>query len=129
MSPSSQRIQRLFRDGKYEVSLHAQQERLEENLDLADIQNAGEILEQYPDDPRGESCLLLGFVAGREIVKKARPDQSAALRDSFRTRGKTTAVGVSANISCTCPSFRRFENCRNVETSRRVCVSANLELL
>jgi hypothetical protein len=64
-------IQRLFRDGKYEVSLHAQQERLEENLDLADIENAvilgGEILEQYPDDPRGESCLLLGFVGSTPI--------------------------------------------------------------
>jgi len=59
-------IQELVRAGRYEVSFHAQQERLEEDLDLAQIETAiinhGEILEQYPDDPRGESCLLLGFV-------------------------------------------------------------------
>ncbi len=59
-------IQELVLAGRYEVSFHAQQERLEEDLDLAQIETAiinyGEILEQYPDDPRGESCLLLGFV-------------------------------------------------------------------
>jgi hypothetical protein len=59
-------IQELVRTGKYEVSFHAQQERLEEDLDLVQIETAiinhGEILEQYPDDPRGESCLMLGFV-------------------------------------------------------------------
>ena len=56
-------IQRLLRDGKYEVSFHAQQERLEDDLDLIQIEAAiidrGELLEEYPDDPRGESCLLL----------------------------------------------------------------------
>jgi len=59
-------IQELVREGRYEVSFHAQQERLEENLDLAQIEtaiiNRGELLEQYPNDPRGESCLLLGYV-------------------------------------------------------------------
>ena len=64
-------IQRLLRDGKYEVSFHAQQERLEEDLDLIQIEAAiidqGELLEEYSDDPRGESCLLLGFVGPRPI--------------------------------------------------------------
>lgn len=64
-------IQELIREGKYEVSFHAQQERLQENLDLIEIENAitqnAEILEQYPNDPRGESCLLLGFVGGMPI--------------------------------------------------------------
>ena len=45
-------IQRLLRDGKYEVSFHAQQERLEEDLDLIQIESAiidqGELLEEYP---------------------------------------------------------------------------------
>jgi ribonucleotide monophosphatase NagD (HAD superfamily) len=58
-------IQLLISQQQYEVSLHAQQERLEENLDIEQIEEAivqsGEILEQYPDDPRGESCLMLGF--------------------------------------------------------------------
>ena len=59
-------IQRLLRDGLYEVTFHAQQERLEEDLDLIQIEAAiiehGELLEEYPDDLRGESCLVLGFV-------------------------------------------------------------------
>jgi hypothetical protein len=64
-------IQQLIREGKYEVTFHAQQERLEENLDLVQIEQAiiaqGEILEEYPDDPRGESCLILAFVGSTPI--------------------------------------------------------------
>ena len=51
-------IQQLVRQGRYEFSIHAQQERLEEDLDVAEIEEAiahGEILEEYPADPRGES--------------------------------------------------------------------------
>ena len=48
-------IQQLLREGRYEVSFHAQQERLEEDLDLIQIEAAiidqGELLEEYPDDP------------------------------------------------------------------------------
>ena len=64
-------IRRLIREGKYEFSFHAQQERLEENLDIQEIEEAvvsqGEILEEYPDDPRGESCLVLGFARAHPI--------------------------------------------------------------
>jgi len=64
-------IRRLLDEGRYEFSLHAQQERLEENIDITEIEEAvlsqGEILEEYPDDPRGESCLLLGFVQAKPI--------------------------------------------------------------
>ncbi len=66
-----QEIQRVIRQGNYEFSFHAQQERLEENLDISEIEAAlmgtAEILEDYPNDPRGESCLVLGF-AGAEPV-------------------------------------------------------------
>jgi hypothetical protein len=66
-------IQRLLRGGQYEVSFHAQQERLEEDLDLIQIEAAiiehGELLEEYPDDPRGESCLVLGFVGSRPSMR------------------------------------------------------------
>jgi hypothetical protein len=63
-------IQRLVAAGRYEFSIHAQQERLDDDLDIADIEQAllgGDILEQYPDDPRGESCLLLGLAAGTPV--------------------------------------------------------------
>jgi hypothetical protein len=64
-------IQWLLRGGQYEITFHAQQERLEEDLDLIQIEAAiiehGELLEEYPDDPRGESCLVLGFVGSRPL--------------------------------------------------------------
>jgi len=50
--------------------MHAQRERLEEDLHIVDIEDAisnGAILEDYPDDPRGPSCLLLGYAARRPI--------------------------------------------------------------
>jgi hypothetical protein len=63
-------IQQLVGQGWYEFSIHAQRERLDEDLDVTDIEAAilqGEILEDYPSDPRGESCLILGF-AGQKPV-------------------------------------------------------------
>lgn len=63
-------IRAQFGQGAYEVSMHAQQERLEEDLDVVDIEEAirnGVVLEDYPDDPRGPSCLILGYAAGRPI--------------------------------------------------------------
>ncbi|MDA0740040.1 MAG: DUF4258 domain-containing protein [Nitrospirae bacterium] len=58
-------IKQRIIEGNYEFSIHAQQERLEHDLDITEIEAAimlGEVIEDYPDDPRGESCLLLGYV-------------------------------------------------------------------
>ena len=58
-------IKQQVREGTYEFSNHAQQERLEDDFDITEIETAimlGEIIEDYPDDPRGASCLLLGYV-------------------------------------------------------------------
>lgn len=63
-------IHRLARTGRYEVSIHAQQERLAEDLDIREIEEAlgsGEILEDYPNDPRGESCLICGYAGDKPI--------------------------------------------------------------
>jgi hypothetical protein len=106
-----QEIQRLVGHGNYELSIHAQQERLEENLDITEIEAAlvgnAEILEEYPNDPRGESCLALGFFGARPIHvvlgwAKRKQDGSKKLRiitvyipslpkwTDPRTRGTTT---------------------------------------
>lgn len=48
---------------KYEFSEHAEQERQADRIPIADVEHAlldAEILEDYPDDPRGSSCLVLG---------------------------------------------------------------------
>ena len=49
---------------EYDYTLHAEIERKADSLTFHQIEAAilgGEILEQYSDDGRGESCLLLGF--------------------------------------------------------------------
>ncbi len=48
----------------YEISLHADDERLADGLTVSQVEQAllsCEIIEHYPDDPRGESCLVVGF--------------------------------------------------------------------
>lgn len=48
---------------EFELGLHAHQERQAEEVTIEDVKIAllnGEIIEEYPDDPRGESCLVLG---------------------------------------------------------------------
>lgn len=65
-----QLIQQKIKLEQYEISYHAEKERYEEDITLADIETAihsGEILEDYPDDPRGSSCLMLGYSQGRAI--------------------------------------------------------------
>src|SRR5713226_1259926 len=48
----------------YEISLHADDARLADSLTIAQLEHAlsvCQIIEHYPDDPRGESCLAIGF--------------------------------------------------------------------
>ena len=106
-----QEIQQHVRHDDYEFSFHAQQERLEEDLDIAEIEAAlvanAEILEEYPNDPRGESCLVLGFAGSQPVHvvlgwAKRKRDGSKILRvitvyipslpkwTNPRTRGTTT---------------------------------------
>ncbi|TDA69731.1 MAG: DUF4258 domain-containing protein [Clostridia bacterium] len=49
------------------MSRHAERERLNDNLTVNDLEDAiasGEVIESYPDDPRGPSCLVCGFTSG-----------------------------------------------------------------
>jgi len=60
-------IRRKVRAGKYIVSFtHTEKVRLRK-IDAEEIEEAiyeGTIIEPYPDDPRGASCLILGFASG-----------------------------------------------------------------
>jgi uncharacterized protein DUF4258 len=65
-----QDLKEKFRRGDYEISLHAEKERYAEDISLGDIEMTvtnGEILENYPDDPRGASCLILGYADRRHL--------------------------------------------------------------
>lgn len=58
-------IQGAVQNGDYELSLHADDERIADGLTVEQIEIAlskCELLEDYSDDPRGHSCLVLGFV-------------------------------------------------------------------
>jgi hypothetical protein len=63
-------IQQSVDSGDYEISLHADEERLEEGLTVSELEEAlksAELLEDYPDDPRGHSCLVLGYASGQLV--------------------------------------------------------------
>lgn len=63
-------IRKLFGLGRYEFSKHAERERQSDQITIAELEQAlciCEIIEDYPDDPRGSSCLALGFAGERPI--------------------------------------------------------------
>ena len=54
----------------YQISNHADDERLADGLTITELETAlldCEIIESYPEDPRGESCLALGFVVEKPV--------------------------------------------------------------
>jgi hypothetical protein len=56
--------------GAYELSLHADDQRLADGLTMRDVEEvlqSAELLEEYPDDPRGASCLVLGHARGQAV--------------------------------------------------------------
>lgn len=63
-------IQEKVKREEYEISFHAEKERYAEDITISDLETAiynGEILEDYPNDPRGPSCLVLGYSRNRPI--------------------------------------------------------------
>ncbi len=52
------------KEGDYILSEHADGERIDDNLMIYEIEESisgGSILESYPEDRRGSSCLVVGF--------------------------------------------------------------------
>lgn len=63
-------IREKVQQDEYEISFHAEKERYAEDIAISDLETAiinGEILENYLDDPRGLSCLILGYSQNRPI--------------------------------------------------------------
>lgn len=61
------RIQSAIRDAEFGITLHAQQQITSRRIRVADIRLAlmsefAEVIEDYPEDPRGPSCLVYGEV-------------------------------------------------------------------
>jgi hypothetical protein len=63
MSISPEFIRAEIAAQTYELSVHADDERLTDHLLLAQVEHVllhCQQLEDYPNDPRGESCLVVG---------------------------------------------------------------------
>jgi hypothetical protein len=60
------RLLALIKARRYRLTLHAEQERDADEVTISEIEQAfsgpeAEIIEEYPDDPRGHSVLVLGL--------------------------------------------------------------------
>lgn len=65
-----EKIKQLAQDGKYEYSKHAERERELDEIythELEDALKGCELVEDYPDDPRGASCLVLGYSKSKPV--------------------------------------------------------------
>ena len=63
-------IRKKVKNGKYDLSAHAHLERQEEQITITEIEKVllnGSIIEEYLNDPRGESCLV-GAMIGRKAL-------------------------------------------------------------
>ncbi|HLC21982.1 MAG TPA: DUF4258 domain-containing protein [Candidatus Methylomirabilis sp.] len=63
-------IRRFVAEGRYTFSKHAEREREADMIQIRELEEAlkgCEIIEDYPNDPRGPSCLVLGFSGARPI--------------------------------------------------------------
>src|SRR3972149_5724700 len=59
----------------YVYSLHAEVEARADDLTFAEVEEAlvnGQILEEYPDTGRGESCLVVGFAGAFSYTEGCR---------------------------------------------------------
>jgi len=64
-------IREKIKEGKYFMSQHAVVESAKDMVDDEDIAAAivgGELIEDYPDDKRGHSCLICGMMKDRRCL-------------------------------------------------------------
>ncbi len=57
------KIRKKILSGEYEFRRHALERAILRKINPLDVKNVilyGEIIEEYPDDPRGSSCLIWG---------------------------------------------------------------------
>jgi hypothetical protein len=63
-------VRKLVKAGKYEFSVHAEKERQADKITIEELEEAlssCKVIEDYPTDPCGASCLVLGFAAERPV--------------------------------------------------------------
>lgn len=66
MSPSIKTIQEKIKQNEFELSKHAVDQSVIRSIRIREIKEAiaiGQVIEDYPDDKYGASCLVAGFTA------------------------------------------------------------------
>lgn len=64
MPPSIKAIQKKIEQNDFELSKHAVDQSIIRGIQIAEIKKAierGKVIEDYPDDKYGASCLIAGF--------------------------------------------------------------------
>lgn len=65
------RIRAKIRQGDWVLTRHAQHQSQARKISRAEIESAilaGQVIEDYPNDPRGPSCLMLGYTEQRRPI-------------------------------------------------------------
>ena len=92
-------IKKSFKNKRYEYSLHAVDQSILKHISCKEILEAiaeGEVIEDYPDDKYGPSCLVFGVTAlGRPLH----------IQCSYPSRPKVKIITVYE------PSPEEWENC------------------
>ena len=83
-------IRDKVRFGEYDLSAHAHRERQEEQITIEEMEQVllkGAIIEQYPGDVRGESCLVAGRFEGKPLhVVCGRRDERLLIVTLYRPK-------------------------------------------
>lgn len=64
-------IRRKIAEDRFEFSRHAADQSILRRISVQEIREvlaSGEIIEDYPDDKYGPSCLIMGFTSGRKAL-------------------------------------------------------------
>ena len=69
-APTPASIRSLARAGRYTLTIHAERERQADKITAAELETAlqsCDLIEDYPEDARGHSCLALDFAGSRPV--------------------------------------------------------------
>lgn len=64
-------IRRKVKEDRFEFSRHAVDQSIQRRISVREIREAlasGELIEDYPHDKYGPSCLIMGITAGRRAL-------------------------------------------------------------
>ena len=71
MPPDNNTLKQAFHDKNYLLTAHASQRGVQRGISSSEIEEAviaGEVIEDYPDDKYGPSCLIFGMTNTKRIL-------------------------------------------------------------